>query len=56
VVPLRGPRPAIRLATDAGRLTLSFNSVAERDRAVAELLDDNDLSGGLSGRAGTIEA
>jgi hypothetical protein len=56
VVPLRGPRPAIRLATDAGRLTLSFNSVAERDKAVAELLDDNDLSGGLSGRAGAIEA
>jgi hypothetical protein len=52
VEPLRGPRPAIRVATDAGRLILSFNSVADRDRAVAELLEDNDLSGGLTGAAG----
>jgi hypothetical protein len=30
--------------------------VADRDKAVAELLDANDLSGGLTGRAGTAEA
>ena len=51
VVPLRGPRPAIRLVGATGPLYLSFDSVELRDRAVAELIDESGLTGGLTGTA-----
>ena len=39
----RGPRPAIRLRTEAGSIVLSFDAQAERDRAAAEILDETGL-------------
>jgi hypothetical protein len=40
---LRGPRPAARVVAGTGQLCLSFDTEAERDRAVAELLDESGL-------------
>ncbi len=42
-MPLRGPRPAIRIDAGTGPLVLSFDTDADRDRAAAELLDDAGL-------------
>jgi hypothetical protein len=39
----REPRPALRVVAGTGRLVLSFDSEAERDRAAAELLDESGL-------------
>jgi hypothetical protein len=43
VMALRGPRPAARVVAGTGPLFLSFDTDAERDRAVAELLDETGL-------------
>ena len=43
VMPLRGPRPAIRVEAGTGPLLLSFDTDAERDRAAAELLGEAGL-------------
>ena len=43
VMTLRAPRPATRVVAGTGPLFLSFDSDAERDRAVAELLDETGL-------------
>lgn len=43
VMALRGPRPAARVVAGTGSLLLSFDTNAERDRAVAELLDESGL-------------
>jgi hypothetical protein len=43
VVTLRGQRPALAAVAGTGRLVLSFDSVADRDRAAAELLDESGL-------------
>jgi hypothetical protein len=39
----RGPRPAIRLGADTGSIVLSFDTIDERDRAAAEILDETGL-------------
>jgi hypothetical protein len=41
VLPLRGARPAIRIGTSDGPLLVSFDSITDRDRAAAELLDES---------------
>ncbi len=51
VMPFRGRRPALRATAGTGPLLLSFDSEAERDRAVAELLDETGLSAQSSGSA-----
>lgn len=51
VVPFRGARPAARATAGTGRLLLSFDSATERDRAVAELLDETGLIARDSGSA-----
>lgn len=51
VMPLRGARPAIRATAGTGPLLLSFDSEADRDRAIAELLDETGLTAGGSGTA-----
>ena len=51
VVPFGGRRPALRATAGTGRLLLSFASQSERDRAVAELLDETGLVAGESGSA-----
>jgi hypothetical protein len=51
VTPTRGPRPALRAVAGTGRLLLSFDSVADRDRAAAELLAETGL--GPDGRIPT---
>ena len=43
VMALAGPRPAARVVAGTGPLVLSFDTEAERDRAVAELLDETGL-------------
>jgi hypothetical protein len=43
VMTLRGPRPGARVSAGTGPLVLSFDTEAERDRAVAELLDETGL-------------
>lgn len=43
VMAFRGPRPAVRVVAGTGPLFLSFDTEAERDRAVAELLDETGL-------------
>jgi hypothetical protein len=43
VMALRGPRPAARVVAGTGPLVLSFDTEADRDRAVAELLDETGL-------------
>jgi len=44
VMAFRGPRPAVRVVAATGPLFLSFDTVAERDRAAAELLDETGLA------------
>jgi hypothetical protein len=44
VMPLRGPRPAIRVGAGTGPVYLSFDSEADRDRAAAELLAEAGLA------------
>ena len=39
----RGPRPAIRLRADTGSIVLSFDTIDERDRVAAEMLDETGL-------------
>lgn len=51
IVPFRGRRPGLRATAGTGRLLLSFASQAERDRAVAELLDETGLVADQSGSA-----
>lgn len=51
VVPFRGRRPAVRATAGTGQLLLSFASVTDRDRAVAELLDETGLVARDSGSA-----
>lgn len=51
VVPFRGGRPAIRATAGTGPLLLSFDTDADRDRAVAELLDETGLEAHPSGSA-----
>lgn len=51
VMPFRGRRPAVRATAGTGRLLLSFDSVVDRDRAVAELLDETGLVARESGSA-----
>ena len=51
VLPFRGRRPAIRATAGTGRLLLSFDSEADRDRAVAELLGETHLTPGEHGSA-----
>lgn len=43
VMAFRGPRPAARVVAGTGPLLLSFDTEADRDRAVAELLDESGL-------------
>jgi hypothetical protein len=43
VMTLARPRPAIRAMAGTGPLLLSFDTEAQRDRAVAELLDESGL-------------
>jgi hypothetical protein len=43
VMPLAGPRPAVRAVAGTGPLFLSFDTEAERDRVAAELLDESGL-------------
>jgi hypothetical protein len=43
VTPFRGSRPAIRATAGTGPIVLSFDSDADRDRAIAELLEESDL-------------
>lgn len=43
VMAFRGPRPALRVVAGTGPLVLSFDTEAERDRAVSELLDETGL-------------
>ena len=51
VRPLRGARPAIRATAGTGPLLLSFDSESERDRAMAELLEESGLTAGEPGSA-----
>lgn len=51
VTPARGPRPALRAMAGTGRLLLSFDTAADRDRAAAELLAETGL--GPDGRMPT---
>jgi hypothetical protein len=51
VMPFRGRRPALRATAGTGQLLLSFDSEADRDRAVAELLDETGLAAQSSGSA-----
>jgi len=51
VVPFGGRRPALRATAGTGRLLVSFDSAFDRDRAVAELLDETALVVGESGSA-----
>jgi hypothetical protein len=51
VMPLHGPRPAIRVMAGTGPLLLSFESAPDRDRAAAELLDETGLTIGTGGIA-----
>jgi len=51
VVPFRGRRPALRATAGTGRVLLSFDSESDRDRAVAELIDETALVVGESGTA-----
>ena len=44
VLPLHGRRAAIRAMAGTGRLLLSFDSAAERDRALAALLEETGLA------------
>jgi hypothetical protein len=46
VTPLRGDRPALRLDAGTGTLLVSFDSVAERDRAAAELTAETGIERG----------
>ena len=50
--PLRGPRPALRAFGGAWPLLLSFDSVADRDRAASELRDETGL--GPDGRSPAV--
>jgi hypothetical protein len=43
VMAFRGPRPAVRVVAATGPLFLSFDTLAERDRAAAELLEETGL-------------
>jgi hypothetical protein len=43
VLPLRGPRPALRAVAGTGPLLLSFDHEADRDRTAAELLGETGL-------------
>ena len=49
VMTFRAPRPALRLVAGSGPLLLSFDTVAERDRAAAELLDESGFGSDGSG-------
>lgn len=51
VMPFRGRRPALRATAGTGPLLLSFDSEGDRDRAVAELLDETGLAAQSSGSA-----
>lgn len=51
VMPFRGPRPALRATAGTGPLLLSFDAEADRDRAVAELLDETGFAARTSGSA-----
>ncbi len=51
VMPFRGRRPALRATAGTGPLLLSFDSEGDRDRAVAELLDETGLTSQSSGSA-----
>ena len=51
VLPFKGRRPAIRATAGTGPVLLSFDSEAERDRAVAELLGETGLTAGDHGSA-----
>jgi hypothetical protein len=44
VMTFRAPRPAIRVTAGTGAVLLSFDSEADRDRAIAELLDESGLA------------
>jgi hypothetical protein len=46
VRPWRGDRPALRLAAGTGTLLVSFDSVADRDRAAAELTAETGIRAG----------
>jgi hypothetical protein len=43
VRPVRGERPALRLNAGTGAVLVSFDSVADRDRAAAELTAETDI-------------
>lgn len=43
VLPMRGPRPALRAVAGTGPLLLSFDAESDRDRTAAELLDETGL-------------
>lgn len=49
-MPLRGPRPALRIVAGTGRIMLSFDDATARDRAAAALLDESGLvaTGGVA--------
>ena len=51
VMPLGGPRPAIRATAGTGPILLSFDSDSDRDKALAELLDESGLTAETSGSA-----
>jgi hypothetical protein len=50
VMPLRGPRPALRIVAGTGPIMLSFDDATARDRAAAALLDESGLvsTGGVA--------
>jgi hypothetical protein len=48
VRPWRGERPALRLEAGTGTLVVSFDSVADRDRAAAELTEETGIRPGGS--------
>jgi hypothetical protein len=55
--PFRGSRPALRAVAGTGPLLLTFDTVADRDRAAAELLDESGLGrDGLASLAGAVAA
>lgn len=51
VMPFRGRRAAARATAGTGPLLLSFGSAGDRDRAVAEMLDETGLTPGENGIA-----
>ena len=42
-MPLRGPRPTLRIQAGTGTLRLSFDSKEARDRAASELIGEAGL-------------